>query len=170
MSLDKLLDPHTGLMIWTIISFAVLVMLMKKFAWGPILGIVEDREKALREESEKARTARAEAERIQSELEERLANAQTEVKEILAKANKDGETLRSKLKDDATLESKNIIDKTRAQLEEEKSRLVEELRGEVATLSVMAAERLIKKSVDGNVQKDVLETFFKDIDKAEALG
>lgn len=168
--LDKLLDPHTGLMIWTIISFAVLVALMKRFAWGPILGIVEKREKDLREESEKAEAARAEAERIQSELEERLANAQTEVKEILARANKDGESVRSQLKEEATLESKNIIDKTRAQLEEEKGRLVLELRGEVATLSVMAAERLIKKSVDVGVRKDVLDTFFKDIDKAEALN
>ncbi len=168
--LDKLLDPHWGLMIWTIISFAVLVILMKKFAWGEILGIVEAREKALRDEREKAETARAEAERIQSELEERLANAQAEVKEIMAKANKDGEVVRSRLKEEAVSESKDIIDKTRAQLKEEKGRLVEELRTEVVTLSVMAAERLIKKSVDSGVKKNVLDTFFKDIDKAEVRG
>ena len=54
--LDKLLDPHTGLIIWTIISFVVLVILMKKFAWSGILGIVEEREKTIREEREKAET------------------------------------------------------------------------------------------------------------------
>lgn len=165
--LGKMLDPHAGLMIWTVISFLVLVGLMKAVAWGPLLGAVEAREKNLRDEREKAEKARAESERIQKELEERLANAQTEVKELLAQANKDGEAVRAKLKEDAAQESKNMIDKTRGQLEEEKNRLIGELRSEVASLSVMAAERLISKSVDKGVAKNVMDGFYKDLAQSE---
>ncbi|MFH2202841.1 MAG: F0F1 ATP synthase subunit B [Elusimicrobiota bacterium] len=163
--LDKLLDPHAGLMIWTIISFLVLVLLMKVFAWDAILGIIEAREKGLRDEREKAEEARAGAQQIQRELEERLANAQGEVKEIIAQANRDGEVVRTRLKSEAEKESKGLLDKTRAQLQEEKDRLVGELRSEVAALSVLAAERLIKKSVDEGVRKNVLDGFYKDLEK-----
>ena len=165
--LDKLLDPHAGLLIWTVISFLVLVLLMKKFAWSELLGAVEARERRLREEREKAEAARAAAERIQKELEGRLASAAAEVKDILVKANKDGEAVRVQLKEVAAEESKNMINKARAQLEDEKQRLVGELQGEVASLSVMAAERLIKKSVDGAVRKSVLDGFFADLEKAD---
>jgi F-type H+-transporting ATPase subunit b len=165
--LDKMLDPHAGLMIWTVISFLVLIGLMRAMAWGPLLSVVEAREKALRDEREKAEKARQEAENIQKDLEGRLANAQTEVKEIIQQANKDGEKVRVKLREDAEAESKSMLDKTRRQLEEDKNRLVGELRSEVASLSVMAAERLIKKSVDDGVQKTVLDGFFGDLEKAE---
>lgn len=164
--LDKMLDPHAGLMIWTVISFLVLVGLMRAFAWGPLLGAIEAREEALRRERELAEKARADAEKIQKDLEARLALAQGEVKEIITQANKDGETVRVRLKEEAEKEAKGLLDKARAQLQEDKNRLVGELREEVASLSVMAAERLIKKSVDGDVKKNVLEGFFKDLEKA----
>jgi F-type H+-transporting ATPase subunit b len=165
--LDKMLDPHAGLMIWTVISFLVLVGLMKALAWGPLLGVVEAREQALRDEREKAEKARQEAENIHKDLEARLANAQAAVKEIIQQANKDGDKVRAKLREDAEAESKAMLEKTRKQLEEDKNRLVGELRDEVASLSVMAAERLIKKSVDGGVKKSVLDGFFGDLEKAE---
>jgi len=163
--LDKLLDPHAGLMIWTVISFLVLVLLMKKFAWNAILGAVEARESRLREEREAAEKARREAERIQGEVESRLANASEEAKSLLAQAGKDGEAMRGKLKADAEGEAKVLVEKTRAQLEEERRRLVGELRSEVASLSLMAAERIMRKSVDKSVSKDALDQFFGELEK-----
>lgn len=163
--MDTLLNPDLGLAIWTIASFLILVTLLRVFAWGPLLGAVEAREDKMREERERAEKARAEAERIQADLTQKLASAQDEAKRIMSEANKDGEILRSKLKKSAEEEAKGMIDKTRAQLQEEKNRLVGELRAEVANLSVLAAERLVKKSVDKDVQKAVLSDFFKDLDK-----
>jgi F-type H+-transporting ATPase subunit b len=168
--MDKLLSPDIGLAVWTILSFLIFVVLLRVLAWKPLLGAVEARESGLRSERERAEKARDEAEKIQAELEKRLTGAKDEAKGILAEANKDGEKLRAELKKVAEDESKAIVEKTRAQLAEEKNRLVGELRSEVATLSVLAAERLVKKSVDAGVQKSVLDGFFADLEKQDKVN
>lgn len=161
--LDKLLSPDQGLIIWTVASFLILVGLLKAFAWGPLLHAIEEREAKMRGERERAEKARAEAERIQKELESRLAHAADEAKGLIAKAGQEGEALRSRIKADAADEAKALLEKTRAQLDEDKRRIVSDLRKEVSQLSLMAAERLVKKSVDQNTQKAVLDQFFAEL-------
>jgi|SRR5579883_400472 len=166
--MDRLLNPDTGLIIWTIVTFLALVFVMKKIAWGPILEAIEEREKKMKAELEGAQSARSEAEKIRAELEKKVADLHTMQREMLAQATKDGEALRAKLKADAEADAHNIRQKTMAELSEEKDRLTRELRKEVAGLSVMAAERLMRKSVDDGVQKSVLEGFFKDLEGKRA--
>ena len=161
--LDKLLNPDQGLIIWTIASFLILVALLRLVAWNPLLHAIEEREAKMREERERAEKARAEAERIQKELEARLAHAADEAKGIVAKAGQEGEALRSRIKADAADEAKALLEKTRAQLDEDKRRIVSDLRKEVSQLSLMAAERLLKKSVDQGTQKAVLDQFFSEL-------
>ena len=161
--MDALLNPDKGLILWTIMSFLILVGLLKAFAWGPLLHAIEEREAKMREERGRAEKARSEAERIQGELEARLARAADEARAVLAQAGKDAEALRATLKTSAEAEAKALLDKARAQLDEDKRRIVGELRQEVASLSVLAAERLVKKSVDQGVQKAVLDQFFGEL-------
>ncbi len=163
--MDTLLNPDIGLVIWTIASFLILVALLRVLAWKPLLGAVEAREARMREEREKAELARREAERIQNELNSKLTRIEEDSKKTLAEAVQKGESLRAQIKKDAEAEAKNIMDKTRLQLDEEKRRLVGELRSEVASLSVLAAERLLHKSVDSGVQKTVMDRFFADLEK-----
>ena len=166
--MDKLLTPDTGLMFWTIVTFVCLVLILKKAAWGPLLHAVESREARLKAEREAAEKARAEAERIQRELEAQMAGVQAKSKELLAAAAKDGESLRARLKAEAEADAQAIKEKTAAELAAEKNRLVTDLRKEVASLSVMAAEKIMRKSVDEGVQKNVLEGFFKDLESRKA--
>ncbi|MEK7388197.1 MAG: F0F1 ATP synthase subunit B [Elusimicrobiota bacterium] len=166
--MDKLLSPDAGLMIWTIVTFLCLVTILKVFAWGPLLHAVEEREARLKADREGAEKARSEAERIQRELEAQLAGVQLKSKDLLAAAAKDGEALRSRLKAEAEADAQAIREKTSADLAAEKDRLVGDLRKEVAQLSVMAAEKLMRKSVDDGVKKTVLEGFFKDLDSSKA--
>lgn len=161
--MDALLNPDKGLILWTIMSFLILVGLMKAFAWGPLLHAIEEREAKMREEREKAEAARKDAERIQRELEARLASAADEARAVIAKAGQEGEALRGRLKADAEGEAKALLEKTRAQLDEDKRRIVSDLRKEVAELSLAAAERLVKKSVDTGTQKAVMDQFFTDL-------
>ncbi|MBI3297559.1 MAG: F0F1 ATP synthase subunit B [Elusimicrobia bacterium] len=161
--MDALLNPDKGLIIWTIMSFLILVGLLRALAWGPLLGAVEAREEKMREERERAEKARSEAERIQGELEARLAKAADEAKAVFAKVTADAEVLRARLKGEAEAESKSMLDKTRAQLDEDKRRIVSDLRKEVSELSLLAAERLVKKSVDEATQKAVLGQFFTEL-------
>jgi F-type H+-transporting ATPase subunit b len=166
--MDKLLNPDTGLMIWVIVTFLCLVGILKLFAWGPLLAAIEAREGRIRADREAAEKARAEAERIQKELEAHMAGIQAQSKDLLAAAAKDGEALRARLKAEAEADAKAIKDKTTAELAQEKNRLVGDLRKEVANLSVLAAEKLLRKSVDAGVEKVVLEGFFKDLESSKA--
>lgn len=163
--MDKLLSPDSGLLIWTVVTFLCLVFILKKVAWGPLLHAIEEREARLKAEREAAEAARASAEKIKAELEAQLSGAQAKARELVAQATKDSEALKASLKASAESDAQKIREKTMAELAEEKDRLVRELRKEVAGLSVMAAERLIRKSVDENVQKTVLEGFYKDLEQ-----
>lgn len=166
--MDKLLNPDPGLMIWTIITFLCLVGILKTFAWGPLLKAVDARDARIKADREAAEKARAEAERIQKDFESQMAGVQAKSKELLAAAAKDGEALRLRLKTEAEADAQAIKDKTAADLAAEKNRLVVELRKEVAGLSVLAAEKLMRKSVDDGVQKTVLDGFFKDLESSKA--
>lgn len=168
--MDKILNPDTGLMIWTIVTFLCLVGILKAFAWGPLLHALEEREARIKADRDGAEKARAEAERIQRELEAQMAGVQAKSKELIAAATKDGEALRAKLKAEAEADAAAIKAKTSADLVAEKEKLVGELRKEVATLSVMAAEKLMRKTVDEGVQKSVLDGFFKDLESAKKAG
>jgi F-type H+-transporting ATPase subunit b len=162
--MDKLLNPDTGLLIWTIVTFLCLVFILKKLAWGPLLHAIEEREGRLKNERERAEAARSDAERIKNDLEAQLNGLQAKSREMLAQTQKEAEALRAQLKAAAEADSAKIREKTMQELSDEKERLVRDLRQEVAGLSVLAAERLMRKSVDDNVQKTVLEGFFKDLD------
>ncbi len=166
--MGNLLNPDIGLVIWTILSFLILVTLLRVFAWGPLLASIDAREKGLRDERERAEKAREESEKIQQDLEKRMAGAAEEAKGLVSQATKDAEALRQKLKGQAEEEAQALIEKARVQLNDEKDKLVGELRQEVVSLSVSAAERLMKKSVDEKVQKSVLDDFFSQLEKEKA--
>lgn len=162
--MDKLLNPDTGLVIWTVVTFLSLVFILKKFAWGPLLSAVEEREARMKADLEATRKARADAEKIKNDFESEMAGIQAKSREMLSAATKEGEALRARLKAAAEADALKIRDKTLSELADEKERLVHELRREVSKLSVLAAERLMRKTMDEGVQKTVLESFFKDLD------
>lgn len=156
--------PDVGLVFWTIVTFLSLVFILKTFAWGPMLHAIDAREARLRADREAAEAARAAAEKIQKDLEARLSGAHAQARDLVTQATKDAEILKSRLRADAEADAQRIREKTQAELAEDAERLKRELRTEVAGLTVMAAERLLRKSVDDNVQKTVLEGFFKDLE------
>jgi F-type H+-transporting ATPase subunit b len=168
--MDKLLNPDTGLLIWTIVTFLALVLILKVGAWGPLVHAIEEREARLKAERDAAENARAAAEKLQKEIEAQMADLGAKTRELLNQAQKDSDALRSKLKGEAESDSEKIRAKTMQELADEKERLVRELRKEIATLSVTAAERLLRKSVDEGVQKSVLEGFYKDLEARKVHG
>jgi F-type H+-transporting ATPase subunit b len=163
--MDKLVSPDPGLMFWTIVTFLALVWLLKRFAWGPLLTAIAEREARLKAEADAAQQARAESERIKDELAAHLAEAAARRQEVLDRAAKDGEAVLAQFKAAAEEQARQLREKTAAELGREKERLVVELRREVAELSVTAAERLLRRSVDPAVEKAVLDEFLKDVAK-----
>ena len=163
--MEKLFTPDFGLMVWTVVTFVLLLSVLGKFGWGPMIKAIEEREAAMKADRKAVEEARAAAEKMKAQMEAEMAALSAKNQELFARAQKDGEALRQQLKHDAETEARKVKEKAMAELVEEKRRLIVELRKDVADLSVSVAEKLMRKSVDDGVQKGVLESFFKDIDK-----
>ena len=163
--MEKLVSPDWGLMFWTILTFGILVLLLKRFAWGPLLSAISERERRLKADADSARAARDEAQRIKDELSAQFAAIESRRQEVLARAARDGEEVLGRFKTEAEKQSRDLRDKTLAELGREKERLVRELRREVADLSVQAAEKLLRRSVDPAVEKQILDEFLKDLER-----
>jgi F-type H+-transporting ATPase subunit b len=163
--MDKLLNPDIGLTLWTLVTFACVVFVLGKFAWGPILSALEARETQIKNDLSAADEARRAAETSRRDFEAKLAEMQAKTQALLAQAEKDGRKVREDMLKAAQDESARLSEKTRKELAEEQRRLVQELRGEVASLSVAAAEKLLSRSVDKAVQDKVLQEAAADIEK-----
>ena len=166
--MEKLIEPDFGLTFWTLIVFGLLVLILSKTAWKPLITALEEREKGLKAEREAAEAARKAAEALKGDLENQLAAIAARTIEELARAQKDGAKVKDEIVRAAQDEAKTLLEKNRKQLEEEKDKLVRELRGQVAELSVLAAERIVKHSLDAGAQKRLLEGFFKDLETSKS--
>jgi len=142
-----MMDIHPGLMIWTIISFLVLLVILKKFAWTPILAALDERELGIKNNIEAAKLAREEAERALADYRKRLAEAQAEAQGIVAKARTDAERVRDELLEKSKADAQALVERARKQIELESDAAIKAIRSEVAELAVIAAEKIINRTL-----------------------
>jgi F-type H+-transporting ATPase subunit b len=163
--MESLLKPDMGLMIFTIVTFLLLVAMLKKFAWKPILEALEGRETKIRSDVERAEKANADAEALRQQYQAQLVEAQKNIQSMVAQAKADGERLRADLVGQAKAEAESALEKGRRDLSNETERLRGELRKEVASLSVNIAEKILQRAVDPKVQEAVLADALKSMGK-----
>ncbi len=161
--MDKLLQPESGLIIWTIVTFLSLVAILRVFAWKPILEALNNREGKIKSDLERAEKSQKEAEALRLKFESQLAEAQKSIQEMMAKAHADGERSRAQLVAAAREESEKILEKGRKDLSAEADRLKDELRKEVAEISLAMVEKILPRSVDQKVQEQVLRESLKSL-------
>lgn len=161
--MDNLLNPDVGLMITTVITFALLVFILKKAAWKPILEGINQREGKVRGDLDRAEKAQADAEALRLKYESQLTEAQRTIQDMVAQAKKDAERSRTELLATAKEESERVLEKGRRDLAGETDRLKGELRNEVAGLSMSIAEKIVNRSLDKSVQEDVLKDALKNV-------
>ncbi len=143
-----MLDIHPGLMIWTIVSFVILLFILKKFAWTPIIAALEKREKGIKDDIETARNAREAAEQSLEEYRRKLAEAQSEAQTIIAGARTDAERIGEELKTRYKAEAENLVEKARKQIDLERQTAITEIRSEVASMAIDVAEKVIGRVLD----------------------
>jgi len=143
-----MLDIHPGLMIWTIVSFVILLFILKKFAWTPIIAALEKREKGIKDDIETARNAREVAEQSLEEYRRKLAEAASETQTIIARARTDAERIGEELKTRYKAEAENLVEKARKQIDLERQTAITEIRSEVASMAIDVAEKVIGKVLD----------------------
>jgi F-type H+-transporting ATPase subunit b len=154
-------------LLWsTAVLFALFAWVLGKFAWGPLLRIVDDREKNIRTSVETAENAAAEAKDLLEKHQEMLRGAGREREEILAKALKEAETARVELVDKARSDAEHIVERAREQIDREKNEAIAELRGQVADIAVEAASKIVKSSLTPEAQKKLVDDYISSLPRA----
>ena len=158
-----LVTPDVGLIFWTFISFVILFFVLKKFAWKPIVGIVNDREQSIKDALASAENAKKEMENLTADNERILKEARAE-REIMIKEARD---LKTKMISDAKEEAKVAADKMISQAQEaiknEKKSAIADLKNQVASLSIEIAEKVVENELsDKEKQLKLVEDMLSD--------
>lgn len=151
-----LVTPGEGLLFWTTLVFLVLLILLKKFAWKPILGAVEERENKIQGALDSAKEAEQKMAELTSKNEEILKQARIERDTMLKEAKEAKNSIVSEAKGQATEEAAKILTDAREQIGMEKSKAIAELKNEVASLSVGIAEKILKGELSDKSKQDAL--------------
>jgi F-type H+-transporting ATPase subunit b len=155
-----LLTPGIGLIFWQVVIFLMLVVLLGKFAWRPILDSLRIREESIEEALRSADEAREEMSKLQADNEQLLAKAREERDILLKEAAKIVGQLKEDAKEDAKKITSKLIEDAKASIISEKEAALKEVRNQVAELSVEIAEKLIRKSLgDEKSQKTLVDEF-----------
>jgi F-type H+-transporting ATPase subunit b len=168
LAAGSLTTINPGLTLWTAITFLVLLGVLYKFAWGPIVKMLDDRARTIHEAIDAAKKERAEAEKMLGEQKESLARATREAAELAKRNQQEVETLRQELTARARKEADELVASARRQIVEEKSKAVSELRGMAADLAIDAASRLVKASLDEKTQRALVEDYLKQLPAGRA--
>ncbi len=160
-----LLDPNFGLVIWIAIVFLVLLSLLKKFAWGPITGALEDREQMIDESIQRAEKALAEARQIQADNQRARREAEQEAQRLLRDAREEAERLRGEEVQNTREQIQHMREQAQAEIEREKDGALSALRAEVADLAIQAAGKILQENLDTPRQRRLVENFIDELPK-----
>jgi F-type H+-transporting ATPase subunit b len=156
------LDP--GLYIWTIVVFLILLGLLAKFAWRPLLEALDKRQESIRHALDDAAKAKQELERLQVESQRILAEARGEAESIVARTREDANRLRDEMRQKAQQEAANIVKNAERQIELETARALQQIRHEAVDLSVAIASKLLQRNVSKEDNERLIEDTFRQLD------
>ena len=156
------LDP--GLYIWTIVVFLVLLGLLAKFAWKPLLEALEKRQESIRRSLDDAAKAKQELERLQVESQRILAEARAEAETIVARTREDANRLRDEMRQKAQQEAANIVKNAEKQIQLETARALQQIRHEAVDLSIAIASKLLQRNVSKEDNERLIEDTFRQLE------
>ncbi|MEW6751742.1 MAG: F0F1 ATP synthase subunit B [Candidatus Latescibacterota bacterium] len=152
-----LLEPHAGTIVWTIITFLVVMAILKATVWKPLLAALDAREQRIADALEGARRARAEAEATLVEHRRRLDQAEEEARRLLREARESADKVRQEVVERARGEAQAAVEQARRSIESEKRTAIVELRREVADLAVQAAGAILDANLDGERSRRLVD-------------
>jgi F-type H+-transporting ATPase subunit b len=161
-----LVSPDVGLMIWTLLVFGICFFVLAKFVFPRIAEALDRRQRAIEESIDTAERLRKEADQILAEYRERLAEARGQADEIVARARKTGEAAEGEILAEARAKREEMMEQTRRDIEAETRRAIQEIRAEVADLTVLATEKVTRKSLTDADHKRLVEEALSELDFA----
>jgi len=164
---NPLVQPDPGLYIWTIVTFLVLVALLAKFAWRPLLEALERRQDAIRKSLDDVREAKEALERVHAESARTLAEARIKADEILTSTRADANRFRDEMKQKARAEADTIVKNAERQIERETARALHQIRQEAINISVAIASKLLQRNVTAHDNERLIEQTLKQMESTE---
>ena len=158
-----LVTPDVGLLFWTLVSFTILYLILRKFAWGPILGAVKEREESIKAALDAADNAKKEMENLKADNEKILNEAKIERETMLKEAREMKSKLISDAENEAKAKAKTMVEAAKTAIQNEKNSAMNELKNTVVDLSVGIAEKLISEELaDKDKQLKMIEEILDD--------
>ena len=165
---NPLVQPDPGLFIWTILTFLVLMGLLAKYAWRPLLHALENRQEMIRKSLDDAEHAKQELERVQQESAAIVSKARVEADAIIAARRADAAKLHEELRQKAKAEAETVVQNAERQIQQETDRALSQLRHEAVDLSVSIASKLIQRNLSKEDNEALIEETLRQIQPPRA--
>ncbi len=165
-----LVSPDVGLMVWTLVVFSATLFLLSKLAFPKIAEALDKRQRAIEESIDTAAQTKKDADALLAEYRERLHDARGQAEEIVARARKAGEVHERESLDKAKAQREELMEQTRRDIEGETRRAIQEIRNEVADLTVMATEKVTRKTLTEEDQRRLVEEALEEVDFSALAG
>ena len=165
---NPLVQPDPGLFIWTILVFLVLLALLSKFAWRPLLQALETRQEMIRKSLDDAEQAKTELQQVQEESNRIVAKARVDADAIIAASRADAAKLQEELRAKARTEADGIIKNAERQIQQQTDQSLAQIRGEAVDLSLMIASKLIQRNLSKEDNDTLIEYALKQIQSPQA--
>ena len=161
---NPLLQPDPGLFVWTIVTFLVLLTILAKFAWRPLLAALEERRTTINKALEDAQQARVELERLGQQSAEMMRKARADAESIISESRADAERLREEMRQKARSEAEGIVRNAERQIQLETARALQQIRHEAVDLSVAIASRIIQRNLSKEDNERLIEDALKQVE------
>ncbi|HKB10649.1 MAG TPA: F0F1 ATP synthase subunit B [Vicinamibacterales bacterium] len=162
---NPLVQTDPGLFIWTIVTFLVLLALLAKFAWRPLLEALDTRQASIRKSLDDAQRAKQELERLNAESAQIIARARQEADSIITQSRADGERLREEIRQRARAEGEMIVKNAERQIQLETSRALEQIRHEAVELSVMIASKILQRNLTREDNERLIDEALRQVEQ-----
>ena len=161
---NPLIQVIPGLMIWTIVAFAITLWVLKRYAFGPVQKLIDERRDRIRQSIEEADRAREEARSLLEEHRALIGQAKSQAEDILAEARKVADAQRERLRGEIEEDRQRRLEETQRQIDQATTQALGEIRREVASLSLLAAEKITRKTLTDTDQKRLVDEALSEID------
>ena len=165
---NPLVQPDPGLFIWTIVTFLVLLSILARFAWRPLLSALENRQEMIRKSLDDAEQAKLELERVKQESARIVAEGRAEANSIVSNSRSDAAKLREELRQKARAEADAILQNAEKQIQQETDRALSQIRHEAVDISLMIASKLIQRNLSKEDNEALIEDTLKQIRAPQA--
>ena len=161
---NPLIEVVPGLMIWTLVCFGITFFVLRKYIFGPVQNAIDARRDRIRQAIEEADKARAEARKLLEEHRALIQSARGDAEQILAEARRVADAQRDRMKEELEVERQRRLDDTAKQIEAETRRALEQIRGEVAELTVIATSKVTGKVLTDEDHRRLIDEAIGDLD------